>query len=120
MSKQARRKTSSPVPLILFISGALFILAAVVWGVLQSRPAANLAGQAPVNSNPAAVPLQGIARISPEEALGAYERGEAVFLDVRNEETYNESHVPGAILMPEIEVGQRLGELDPEKWVITY
>ncbi len=120
MSRQARRKPSSPVPLILFVSGVLFILAAVIWGILQGRPAASTAAQSPVNGNPAAVPLPGIARISPEEALVAYEQGEAVFLDVRNEEGYSDSHVPGAILMPESEVGQRLGELDPEKWVITY
>jgi hypothetical protein len=120
MSRQNRRNPNSTIPLILFAAGVVFILAAVIWTIQQGGTPARSVAEAPANTNPAAVPLPGIARVSVEEARAAYEGGEAVFLDVRNEEGYAESHVPGAILMPEWEVGERLGELDPEKWVITY
>jgi hypothetical protein len=120
MSKQNRRNSGSTIPLILFASGIVLILAAAIWTFQQGASPAGSGAQVLPTTNPAMIPLPGIARVSVEEARAAYEQGEAVFLDVRNQESYAESHVPGAILMAESEVGQRLGELDPEKWVITY
>ncbi len=116
MSKRVRKRSNARLQFLMFVVGVGLILAGALWrSQIGSR---GSSGEA--NTNPAAIPLPGIARVSLEEARAAYERGEAVFVDVRNAETYAESHIPGAILIPEPEVGQRLGELDPEKWVITY
>ncbi len=41
-------------------------------------------------------------------------------LDVRQPAEYEESHLPGAKLIPVGELPDRLAELDPEKLTITY
>ena len=59
-------------------------------------------------------------RVSLEEAKAAFDRGEAVFLDVRSAASYADSHIPGALSIPLSELEARLGELDPSRWIITY
>ncbi len=41
-------------------------------------------------------------------------------LDVRQPSEYEESHIPGAILIPLPQLSDRLGELDPEKPILVY
>lgn len=41
-------------------------------------------------------------------------------LDVRQPSEYKESHIPGAVLLPLPQLGDRLGELDPEKPTLVY
>jgi len=41
-------------------------------------------------------------------------------LDVRQPDEYEQSHLPGAKLVPVAELRDRLSELDPEKPTITY
>lgn len=43
-----------------------------------------------------------------------------VLLDVRYEEEYEESYIPGSILIPLQEIRQRYQELDPEKSYVAY
>ena len=46
--------------------------------------------------------------------------GAFTLLDVRQPGEYEESHIPGAKLVPLPELPNRLAELDPEKPVIAY
>ena len=55
-----------------------------------------------------------------EQAYVAHEAGEAVFLDVRDVESYNSTHIPGAVLIPLGELEDRVAELDPGRPVIPY
>jgi hypothetical protein len=64
---------------------------------------------------PTAVP-----RLSLEESRAAFEDGEALFLDVRKSSSYQKSHIPGAKAIPLAELEGRIGELDPNQWIITY
>lgn len=41
-------------------------------------------------------------------------------LDVRQPSEYEESHIPGAVLIPLPQLSDRLGELDPDKPVLVY
>jgi len=41
-------------------------------------------------------------------------------LDVRQPKEYEAGHIPGAKLMPIADLGNRLGELDPEKPTLVY
>lgn len=41
-------------------------------------------------------------------------------LDVRQPSEYQESHIPGAFLIPLPQLSDRLGELDPEKPTLVY
>ena len=43
-----------------------------------------------------------------------------VILDVRQPSEYQESHIPGATLIPLPELSDRLGEIDPEKPTLVY
>ena len=49
-------------------------------------------------------------------------RTDCVILDVRTDEEYNESHIPGAILIPDYEIALRAeGELpDKEQLILVY
>ena len=69
---------------------------------------------------PAEVVPQAIQRVTLEESKLAYDRGAAVFLDVRSASSYTASHIPGALSIPLTELEARLGELDPHQWIITY
>ena len=66
------------------------------------------------------VDLQNAPRIGPDEARERFDRGEAVFVDVRGREFYERSRVPGAMWVRLQELGQRLGDLPRDKMVIFY
>ena len=65
-------------------------------------------------------PPEEVARLSLEEARAAYDDGEALFIDVRSASSYASSHIPGALSIPLAELDQRMGDLNPEQWIITY
>ena len=86
---------------------------------------------------PTSTPLPGLAKASPtagknsinansvqrtslQDAKAAFDEKKAVFLDVRAVESYNRNHIPDAISIPEAQMSQRLSELEPEQWIITY
>jgi len=45
---------------------------------------------------------------------------EVTILDVRQPGEYETGHIPGAKLLPIPDLGNRLGELDPEKPTVVY
>ena len=63
-----------------------------------------------------------VPRVSVEEAFTAVQNGEAIVVDVRNPESYEASHVPGALSIPlgQIETDLDSVTLDKEQWIITY
>ena len=62
----------------------------------------------------------GVERISLEDAKAAYDAGTAVFLDVRDAQSYAEAHIPGALNIPVNNLPQRLNELDPADHIVIY
>jgi len=61
-----------------------------------------------------------IQRTSLEDAKAAFDEKKAVFIDVRSIESFTRNHVPEAISIPEAQINERLKELDPNQWIITY
>ncbi|MEW5941206.1 MAG: rhodanese-like domain-containing protein, partial [Chloroflexota bacterium] len=63
-----------------------------------------------------------VPRVTVEEARAAFERGEAVIVDVRSEYAFAESHIPGAISIPLnlIEEDPSSVRLDKSTWIIAY
>ncbi len=59
-------------------------------------------------------------RISLEEARAKFDRGEALFLDVRSPGAYRFSRIPGAVNIPLRELGRRMHELPKDRLIITY
>ena len=62
----------------------------------------------------------GVRRITPAEAREAVERGRAVIVDVRGEDSYKAGHIKGARWIPLNDLGARAGELPRDKMIITY
>jgi sulfur-carrier protein adenylyltransferase/sulfurtransferase len=52
--------------------------------------------------------------------LAGHKEGTFTLLDVRQPGEYNESHIPGAKLIPIAQLPDRMKELDPEKPIIAY
>jgi 3-mercaptopyruvate sulfurtransferase SseA len=61
-----------------------------------------------------------VERVSLADAKAALDAGTAVFVDVRSAAEYEQGHIPGALWIPGTELEDRLGELDPSAWIITY
>ena len=96
-------------PLLLIAGGALVLLAAAaaLWPRLAGTPASD-------------IPFPEVARVSLEDARAAHAAGTAVMVDVRDPASYAAAHIPGALSLPLASVEERLGELDPQAWIITY
>ena len=61
-----------------------------------------------------------VPRIGIMEAQAAADRGEAVFLDVRQIDAFRTGHIKAAIAMPEAEIVARGRTLPKDKKIITY
>lgn len=103
-----KRKKNKDLPLILIGAGALLVVGVLIWQA--------------VSFSSSKIPAQpaDVARVSLAEAKAALDAGTAVFLDVRSAGAFADSHVAGAINIPEAELPDRLGELDKQDWIITY
>ena len=97
--------------LIFIVAGILLIVAGLVW--VMNQPVAAVR-----TPTPAAVGQ--VERVSLADARAAFEAGEAVFVDVRDSQSYAATHIPGAVLIPSNEVSARSGELNPQAWIIPY
>jgi rhodanese-related sulfurtransferase len=62
----------------------------------------------------------GVTRITPADAFAAVQRGKAIIVDVRGEDSYKAGHIKGALLIPINEIGSRTKELPRGKMIITY
>jgi hypothetical protein len=112
------RKRSSPLPVYLAIGGGLLLLVVAILLATQSgsptaAPTLASSGGA-VGGNPE------IARVTLSDAKAAFDANSAVFLDVRDTDSYSISHIPGAKNIPLANLLPRLGELDKTQWIITY
>lgn len=57
--------------------------------------------------------------ISGEEAAREISRGNTMVLDVRTTREYEQSHIPGVVLIPLQQLPERCGELDPHKGMLV-
>ena len=72
------------------------------------------------SSDPAVESPGEVQRVTLEESKAAFDSGEATFLDVRSEASYRARHIPGALSIPLADLETRIGELDPNQWIISY
>ena len=63
-----------------------------------------------------------VPRISLEKAKAAIESGAAIVIDVRSQDAFNASHIPGAlnIQLGEFETNIDNLPLDKDQWIVTY
>ncbi len=80
-------------------------------------------GQSSDDPSPAAtstVPV--LEKISPEKAKEMMDTATPIILDVRTQEEYDESHIEGAILIPDYEISEKAEELltDKDAVILVY
>ena len=74
----------------------------------------------PQPAYPTEDPYLEIPRVGLEESKAAFDRHEAIFVDVRSAASFARGHIPGALSIPISELESRIDELDPDQWIITY
>ena len=107
------------LPLIIVIAGLLVAAIITIWVVQINQPKPRQAAQ-PLTQGESEIPFPEIERISVEQAFAAHNTGETVFLDVRDLDSYQSTHITGAVLIPLEELETRLSELDPTRPIIPY
>jgi hypothetical protein len=69
---------------------------------------------------PTDLTAENVPRVTSTDAKAAFDAQKAVFVDVRSEEQYTNSHIPGAVSIPESSISEHLKELNPNDWIIPY
>lgn len=103
------------------VAGVILVGAIAVVFLLSQRqqpaPSTAVLPAAPAQQN---LPYPGVARVSAGDAHGAANAGQAVIVDVRDRESYDQAHIAGAISIPENELPARTGELPEDRQILTY
>jgi hypothetical protein len=89
---------------------------AVPPGTASSSPQVKTATPIPV----AQTPPEEARRITREEAIKMIKAKKAVFVDVRGKDSYDQSHIKGAINIPLGDILTRIKEIPPKTFIITY
>ena len=114
-----KNRKSKKFPVVLFVAGGLLLIFAAALLALQNNNP-PIAQSSPVASGHDEETYPEIKRVSLEDAKAALDAKTAVFVDVRGAEVYAMSHVVGSLSIPLADLETRLGELDPNQWIITY
>jgi hypothetical protein len=112
MGQNTTQTRPFPWPLVFVGVGVLLIVLVLGGTVATNSPLAS--------PTPTAKVLPQVERITIDKAYRAFENYQAVFLDVRDVMSYEAGHIVGAIHIPLNQLDERLGELAPESWIITY
>lgn len=105
-------KLLAPLAVILAMSGAQ--------APVPMRPDPPAAPAAPATPAAPADPLAEAPRISAADAKKALDAGQAVLVDVRGLDAWQDEHAKGAVSIPVNEIYARLGELPKDKQIIAY
>lgn len=117
MKKRRRSPNRRNQPLILIGVGLLLMIGAAVFLIVNPFGGENAADQTPSQSD---IPFPEVERVELEAAMEAFRTGQAVFVDTRDQQSYLQGFIPGALNIPVNEIESRMGELDPQDWIITY
>jgi hypothetical protein len=98
------------LPILMIVSGGILLL---VIAFLLLQPA-------PLPALPGPTPTPDVARISAVEAGKAYNAQSAIFIDVRDADSYAAGHITGALNVPVLDVLKHLNELPKTAWIIAY
>jgi 3-mercaptopyruvate sulfurtransferase SseA len=103
-------------PLRIAVVGlGLILMAGAAFLLVRPSPEPAATEETVQSISPEDVP-----RVNLPDARQAYESGEAIFVDVRDESSFKSGHIPGALSIPLNSLPDREGELDPNTWIITY
>lgn len=121
MSQATQRTLLILGSIVVIALGAVLVLSSI--GTPGVPVPATPRSAAPAQAAPTTagdIPNPEIVRVTLGNAKAAYELKQAVFLDVRDADSYANSHIPGAISIPLADLETRWQELDKNAWIITY
>ena len=120
MARKKKNNASQISPAVgVIVLGAVILIAAIILLLTQRQSQVSLQTPAAGTENND-IPFPQVPRVSLQDAKTAFDQGSAVFVDVRSASSYQEEHLSGALSIPEAEMPARIGELDPQDWIITY
>lgn len=98
---------------------ALLLVSALLMTVVSGQGQGGTAKK-PETKAPPSQAEQGddVARVTIAEAHDLMEKGKAIIVDVRGEDSFRIGHIKGALWMPD--VAQRVKELPRDKVIVTY
>src|SRR4030042_1770820 len=125
--KQAGRLASYVIPIIVGVVMVAVVVGAIVINEKRSAAPAAVTPEdisvpvvtvAPQPTTP--IPFPDVPRITLKETQSLLEKGQALLIDVRGSEAYDQGHAAGAILFTESDIASRLSELPRDKQLILY
>lgn len=102
------------------VVGLVVILVLTVILSQPKQPSAVAVAPTPALAAQQDIPYPAVARVSPGQAHGSFNSGQAVIVDVRDQESYDQSHAAGAISMPLGDFPARYSELPKDQQVFLY
>jgi 3-mercaptopyruvate sulfurtransferase SseA len=102
---------------------AIIVLGAIILGCNSAeRKVSEFAQAADKKASPQqpTPPSDDARRITLPETQELVKKGQAVIIDVRNQASYDQGHIPGAKLIPSTEILNHLDQLPRDKTIVTY
>jgi 3-mercaptopyruvate sulfurtransferase SseA len=99
---------------------AAVLLATIALALCIAAQAGSEANMAARSSSSRQEQGDGVRRVTVAELRDALDKGTAVVIDVRSEESYKEGHIKGARWIPLDEIASRVKELPRDKMIVTY
>ena len=88
----------------------------------MKRPTGDLTkkGPTPPTTQPPQNPTDNARRITAEELHKLWQKDEVLIVDTRNEPSFKQGHIRGAILIPSNDFPARADELPKNRMIVTY
>ncbi len=115
-----RRTARQVLPFVLVASGMILLLGAGLYLLNPLGMEGSRLSNTPTAVVGQRIPYPEVPRISLGDAKAAYDTRQAVFVDVRDSESYSAGHIPGALNIPLADLASRQSELNKTAWIITY
>ena len=117
LRRKARSKPQESNTTIWMVGGIVVFAIIAIAALLLTRTPGSTGSTTTTTQN---IPNPDIPRIGLAEARGKLGQSGVVFVDVRANQEFTQSHVQGAINIPLPEVVNRLAELPRDAEIITY
>jgi 3-mercaptopyruvate sulfurtransferase SseA len=98
---------------------ALIVLVAVIFAACNAADTTKNTKPAPLPGSDT-VYADGARRVTADEMDAMVKNGQAIIVDVRNQASFDQGHIPGARLIPAGEILNHLDELPRDKMIVTY
>ncbi|MCO6453514.1 MAG: rhodanese-like domain-containing protein [Caldilineales bacterium] len=116
----SRRKQNSKLPYLMLIGGGVLLLITILlWATQPKTLEPTMSVQQPADSHEEETYPE-IPRVSLRDAKAAFDGNTAIFLDVRDVDSYASAHIPNALNIPLSSLAARLSELDKNAQIMTY